>query len=118
MSPKGQAPRFTRIFCGGTCCRLTDGQICNTLVVDVHPDYPSTASAAVSMVRCLVAAVGVSVLQLLFDAIGVGWTFSLFSGLCISTTPMLLVARRYSPEWRKQRELAEKARKEKQASTL
>jgi hypothetical protein len=68
--------------------------VCHTLIVDLHPDAPATASAAVSITRCLTAAVGRSVQQLLFDSIGVGWTFALIAGLCYVTVPSLVIVKR------------------------
>ena len=72
----------------------------NTLFVDLHVHQPTTASSALSLTRCMMAAVGVSVLQLLFDAIGYGWTFTLISGLCFATTLPLLLERKYGWHWR------------------
>jgi hypothetical protein len=74
--------------------------VCNTLIVDLHPDTPATASASVSITRCLTAALGLSVEQLLFDLIGTGWTFTLISALCYMTVPGLIVVRRRGWNWR------------------
>jgi hypothetical protein len=74
--------------------------VCNTLIVDLHPDAPATASAAVSITRCLTAAVGLSVQQLLLDSIGPGWTFTLIASLCYMTVPSLIVVRCRGWDWR------------------
>ncbi|KAK5238057.1 hypothetical protein LTR47_001150 [Exophiala xenobiotica] len=74
--------------------------VLNTLVVDLHSDQSATASAAVSITRCLLAAAGISVLQLLFDAIGAGWTFTLISGMCYATVPFLWLERQKGWNWR------------------
>ncbi|KAK5467736.1 hypothetical protein LTS15_000709 [Exophiala xenobiotica] len=74
--------------------------VLNTLVVDLHSDQSATASAAVSIIRCLLAAAGISVLQLLFDAIGAGWTFTLISGMCYATVPFLWLERQKGWNWR------------------
>jgi multidrug resistance protein len=74
--------------------------VLNTLVVDLHSDQSATASAAVSITRCLLAAAGISVLQLLFDAIGAGWTFTLISGMCYATVPFLWLVRQKGWNWR------------------
>jgi multidrug resistance protein len=76
--------------------------VCNTLIVDLHPDAPATASASVSITRCLTAAVGLSVQQLLFDSIGVGWTFTLIAGLCYVTVPCLVVVKCRGWDWRRE----------------
>jgi len=76
--------------------------VCNTLVVDLHSHQPATASASVSITRCLAAAVGVSVQQLLFDAIGPGWTFTMIACLCYATVPFLWIVRHKGWDWRLQ----------------
>ncbi|KAI4106016.1 MAG: hypothetical protein L6R37_002379 [Teloschistes peruensis] len=77
--------------------------VCNTLIVDLHPDSPATASASVSIVRCSVAAIGVSILQFILDSLGPGWTFTLFGGLGAATTPMLWAEWRWGMQWRIER---------------
>ena len=86
--------------------------VCNTLIVDLHPDAPATASASVSLTRCLTAAVGLSVQQLLFDSIGVGWTFTLIAGLCYMTVPSLAVVRWRGWSWRRDKRAREAASEE------
>lgn len=86
--------------------------VLNTLVVDLNPHQPATASAAVSITRCLCAAAGVSVLQLLFDAIGPGWTFTMISGLCYLTVPPLWLERRSGWERRLARAQAQSGQAE------
>lgn len=76
--------------------------VCNTLIVDLHPDAPATPSASVSITRCLTAAVGLSVQQLLFDSIGVGWTFTLIAGLCYATVPSLVIVKCRGWDWRRE----------------
>lgn len=54
----------------GTCFYNTY----NALLVDVFPETPSTASAAASIVRCVMAATGVTILQPILDALdNRGW---------------------------------------------
>ncbi|KAI0103370.1 putative major facilitator superfamily transporter [Nemania sp. FL0031] len=75
-----------------------------TLVTDLHADRAATASAAVSITRCLIAAAGVSVLQLGLEALGSGWMFTIIAGLCFATMPMLWVVRQKGWEWRLEKE--------------
>ena len=86
--------------------------VCNTLIVDVHPSYPVTASASVSVTRCLVAAGGVAVIEVLINAVGPGWAFSLVGGLCWMTMPILFIVRQKGWHWRKRKEGREKIKKE------
>lgn len=89
----------------------------NTLLVDIHPDRPSTASAAASLVRSGLSGIGVAILQPLADALGWGWYFTLmalvvgiFQGISI------IVLLRWGRGWREQRRAAEEARKSTRAS--
>ncbi|KAL8712656.1 MAG: hypothetical protein Q9220_003188 [cf. Caloplaca sp. 1 TL-2023] len=77
--------------------------VCNTLIVDLHPDCPATASASVSIVRCTVAAIGVSILQFILNGVGPGWTFTIFGFLGAATAPMLWAERKWGMYWRTQR---------------
>jgi len=56
----------------GTCFYTTF----NALLVDIYPESPSTAAAAASISRCVMAATGVAILQPLLNAAGRGWYFT------------------------------------------
>lgn len=72
--------------------------------MDVHPDCPATASAASSLVRCSVAAIGVSILQYLLDSLGPGWTFTVFGVIGLATAPMLYSVWMWGMQWRTARQ--------------
>ncbi|TVY56693.1 Itaconate transport protein [Lachnellula cervina] len=57
----------------GTCFYT----IFNTLLVDIFPESPATASASASIVRCAMAATGVAILQPLLSSLGRGWYFTI-----------------------------------------
>ncbi|KAK5047248.1 hypothetical protein LTR84_006770 [Exophiala bonariae] len=94
-------PLITQVITGLTVTGIFNAT--NTLIVDLYADEAMTASAAVSITRCFVAAVGISILQPLFDAIGVGWTFTIIGFMCYLTVPMLWVLHRWGWEWRQQK---------------
>jgi hypothetical protein len=91
-----------RSYCSPSLAWPSPGifNVCNTLIVDLHPDAPATASASVSITRCLTAALGLSIQQLLSDSIGTGWTFTLISALCYMTLSGLIVVRCRGWDWR------------------
>ncbi|KAL9003298.1 MAG: hypothetical protein Q9188_003817 [Gyalolechia gomerana] len=95
------APLILQFICGLTVTGTFN--VCNTLIVDLHPDRPATASAAVSITRCSAAAIGVSVLQFILDGRGPGWTFTLFGALGASTAPLLWMEYRWGMQWRTER---------------
>ncbi|KEF58874.1 uncharacterized protein A1O9_03717 [Exophiala aquamarina CBS 119918] len=94
-------PLITQVITGVTVTGIFNAT--NTLIVDLYANEAMTASAAVSITRCLVAAGGVSVLQPLFKSIGVGWTFTMIGIMCYSTIPMLWVLHHWGWEWRRQK---------------
>lgn len=76
----------------------------NTLLVDTHPDRPSTASAAASLVRSGLSGIGVAVLQPLTDSLGWGWYFTLMAlvvGVFQGTGMIVLL--RWGRRWREER---------------
>lgn len=76
----------------------------NTLLVDVHPDRPSTASAAASLVRSGLSGIGVAILQPLTNALGWGWYFTLMAlvvGILQGVGMIMLL--RWGRRWREQR---------------
>jgi MFS family permease len=76
----------------------------NTLLVDIFPESPSTAAAAASVTRCIMAASGVAVLQPLLDAAGRGWYFTVLAlwsgGLGVVAVSLI---RSKSMAWRRSR---------------
>ena len=84
----------------GTCFYTAYG----TILIDVFPDSPSTASAATSVMRCVMAASGVAVLQPLLDACGRGWYFTIL-GIWSGSFGLVAVwlIRKKGMAWRKTR---------------
>lgn len=77
--------------------------VLSTLLVDIHPDCPSTAQAASNLVRCELAAGGLAVLDVLLRAIGPGWCFVLWAGLGILSIPCLYLLQKWGLVWRQRR---------------
>ncbi|KAI0156579.1 major facilitator superfamily domain-containing protein [Xylariaceae sp. FL1272] len=73
----------------------------NTLLIDVHHEAPSTASAAASLVRSGLSGIGVAILQPLSRALGWGWYFTLLA-ILVGTTQGICMAviLRYGFRWR------------------
>ena len=92
----------------------------STLLVDIFPETPSTASAAGNIARCALSAVAVAVLQLLIDAIGKGWVFSLLGLLSGGGGLIAMVAlRKWGMNWRRiRREKPAQKRERKERSQM
>ncbi len=72
----------------------------NTLLVDLHPDCPSTAQAACNFIRCEMAAACLAALDGLLGSIGPGWTFSVFGAALFLEFLMLFLLQRKGMAWR------------------
>lgn len=66
----------------------------STLLVDLHPECPSTAQAASNLVRCEMSAGMLALLDLLLGKLGPGWCFVLFAALALVSIPLLYLLQR------------------------
>lgn len=108
------APLILQFFLG--LCINGSFNILSTLVVDLYPQSPSTATAANNLVRCLLGAGGTGIISIMVDHMGRGWCFTFIALVCISASPMLWVELKWGPVWREERMVRlEKQAEEKKA---
>ncbi|RGP78214.1 dityrosine transporter [Fusarium longipes] len=89
----------------------------NSLLIDIHPGKPGTASAANNLTRCLVGAGASAAIIPMIDAMGVGWAFTLVGGLYILGCPVLIALMIWGIRWREELRV-KRARKEKADQAL
>lgn len=89
-------------------------QVINTLIVDLYPEAPATATAANNLVRCLFGAVATAVIEDMIAGIGRGWSFTLIALIFTVLSPILWVIQKHGPTWREQRRLGMLKRKDKE----
>ncbi|KIX96394.1 uncharacterized protein Z520_07660 [Fonsecaea multimorphosa CBS 102226] len=96
-------PLILQFFTGGAMTIVFNA--CGTLLVDLHPTRPSTAQAALNLLRCAFAAAELAALQPLIDAVGPGWCYTVIAlvtggvaGVCV------VVGRVWGEIWRRQRQ--------------
>lgn len=79
-------------------------QTFNTLLVDIFPTNPSTASAAGNITRCALSAGAIAAVQPLLDQLGWSWVFTILGLLagCPSIIATLML-RKEGMKWRKSR---------------
>ncbi|KAH7141686.1 major facilitator superfamily domain-containing protein [Dactylonectria macrodidyma] len=77
--------------------------ILSTLLVDLYPQSPSTATAANNLVRRFMGAGGTGVIDLMVSTMVRGWCFSFVAFVCIAFMPILLLEARQGSKWREQR---------------
>ena len=73
------------------------------LLVDVHPDCPSTAQAASNLVRCELAAGGLAVLDVLLQKLGPGWCFILLAGSGLLCILLIYLLEKRGMSWRQKK---------------
>jgi multidrug resistance protein len=95
------APLVLQFFIG--LCVNGAFNVLSTLVVDLYPQSPSTATAANNLVRCLFGAAGTAIINIMVDRMGRGWCFTFLALVCIAATPMLWVELKWGPVWREER---------------
>lgn len=93
--------------------------ILSTLVVDLYPQSPSTATAANNLVRCFMGAAGTGIINIMIDSMGRGWCFTFIALVCIAAMPLLWVELKWGPAWREERRVrTEKAEEKKRIREL
>lgn len=91
-------PLILQFFIGASITCLFN--MCGTLLTDLNPRNPALAQASSNLVRCALSASGLAALQEMISHMGPGWTFTIFSGLCLLTAPMILAEVRWGFLWR------------------
>lgn len=77
--------------------------VLNTLLVDLYPLSPATATAANNLVRCLMGAAGTAVIIQMIQGMGKGWCFTFIAAVVFFTSPLLWVVVKWGPRWREER---------------
>ena len=75
----------------------------STMLVDLYPMSPATATAANNLVRCLMGAAGTAVIIQMIDGMGRGWCFTFIAAVIFFTSPLLWVELKWGPKWREAR---------------
>lgn len=94
-------PLILQFFIGASITFVFN--MCGALLTDIHPENPATAQASSNIVRCALSAAGLAALQELITHIGPGWTFTVFSAMCLTTIPMIMAEIRWGFQWRQER---------------
>lgn len=95
-------PLMLQFFIGASITCLFN--MCGTLLTDLNPRNPALAQASSNIVRCALSASGLAAVEAMISHVGPGWTFTIFSGLCLLTVPMILAEMRWGFGWRSGRQ--------------
>ena len=86
-------------------CLTGSFNVMSTMLIDLYPLSPSTATAANNLVRCLMGAAGTAVIIQMIDGMGKGWCFTFIAAVVFFTSPMLWVLMKRGPKWREERRI-------------
>jgi MFS family permease len=82
--------------------------VVSTFMVDIFPKQAASATAAVNLMRCLMAAGGIAASLPVVNAIGAGWTFTIVVGLLLASSILVFLQLRYGMRRRLRREQRER----------
>jgi MFS family permease len=97
------APLVLQFFIG--LCVNGAFNILSTLLVDLYPQSPATATAANNLVRCFMGAGGTGIINIMINNMGRGWCFTFIALACTTTMPLLWAEMKWGPQWREERRL-------------
>ena len=92
-------PLVLQFFIGASITGVFNA--CGTLLVDVNPIRPATASAAANLFRCLLAGAALAALDAIISKLGAGWTFTLLTCLTLLSVPMAFLLQYSGMKWRR-----------------
>lgn len=82
--------------------------VVTTFMIDCFPRQGASATAALNLVRCLLAAGGTAAVLPIVDGIGVGWTLALLVGIMLGSLSLVWIQVQYGSKRRQRREQLEK----------
>ena len=95
-------PLILQFFIGGATTIIFNA--CGTLLVDLHASRPSTAQAALNLLRCAFAAGELAALQPLINAIGMGLCYTVIALITGGIAAVsVVIGRVWGEKWRRQR---------------
>jgi MFS family permease len=95
------APLVIHFFIG--LCVNGVFNLLSTLLVDLYPQSPATATAANNLCRCFMGAGGTGIIEIMISRMGRGWCFTFIALVCTAASPLLLVELKWGPKWREER---------------
>ncbi|QDS73084.1 hypothetical protein FKW77_000172 [Venturia effusa] len=75
----------------------------STLMIDLYPSKPASATAINNLVRCTLGAIGVGFIEKSIDRIDEGPTFLALAAIAFVSIILVIVARKWGPRWRMER---------------
>ncbi|RFU29929.1 hypothetical protein B7463_g6405, partial [Scytalidium lignicola] len=100
-------------------CSTLGPTLCfSTLVVDLFPERPGSATAANNLLRCWFGAGFVAAVGPLVDVIGFGWFYTLIAGIWALGTPIMWILCKFGPRWREEKRVKMKIEMQRKAERV
>lgn len=93
-------------------CLTGSFNVMSTMLVDLYPMSPSTATAANNLARCLIGAAGTAVIIQMIQGMGRGWCFTFIAAVVFFTSPLLWAELKWGPKWREERRVRQENQEE------
>ncbi|KAL9113817.1 MAG: hypothetical protein Q9187_007561 [Circinaria calcarea] len=97
------APLVLQLIMG--VCLTGAFNIMSTMLIDLYPLTPATATAANNLLRCLMGAAGTAVIIQMINGMGRGWCFTFIAAVIFLTSPLLCVELKWGHGWREEQRL-------------
>ncbi|KAM5348188.1 hypothetical protein ACJ41O_008012 [Fusarium nematophilum] len=78
----------------------TSFSVLNTLIIDLNPQAPATATAANNLVRCLFGAAATAAIDYMIKGMGRGWCFTFLASINLALMPLLRLIDKRGLQWR------------------
>ncbi|KAI5778329.1 major facilitator superfamily domain-containing protein [Geopyxis carbonaria] len=75
----------------------------STLVIDLYPSKPASATALNNLVRCTMGAIGVGLIERMNAGLDEGVTFSVLAAVVAASCGLVVLEWRMGPKWRRRR---------------
>jgi MFS family permease len=92
-------------------CMVAMSNTLSSLLVDLFPEQPATASAAANLVRCWFAGAMTAAISYMLSAMGWGWCFTFLGLLLLFSLPLVWVEMTWGLGWREERRIKEEQKR-------
>jgi len=86
---------------------IAASQCLTTLLIDIYPGKPATATAANNVCRCCLGAAATAAIGPMSDALGNGWAYTILALLFVVSSIGTLFVMKHGIKWRKAKKVRE-----------
>jgi MFS family permease len=91
-------------------CMIAMSNTLSSLLIDLFPDNPATATAASNLVRCWFAGAMTAAISYMLSGMGWGWCFTFLGLILLVGLPLVWIEMTWGMGWREERRVKEEQR--------